>query len=482
MSGSWFMFLDDDDTCEPGHVSTLVAATRAHPDALVVYGSGRLFDPEGRELKVFGRPFNRALMHYGPLFYWQAALISTRVRELGCRFDPTLAVCEDRDFLAQIAQHGDFAFLPSAATFNYRPDLGTSGTGHGANRDAARVARFENLLRAKWAGPGTLHNERVAQRCRQGVRAYFAGDFERAGAIFASALAEYPDDPNALHGLARVAWRRIELDDAQRLVRKAVEMNPLAAEYRTTLSEIDVRKGVRAMPASARGSPSRLAPCPCGSGRRYKECCGRLEIAASRSAATDAALDRMKGELERGNAYAAREWLRTATAADDASRERLVAAARLELDLDEPASAFPLLERAAAIRVDGQAGLMLDACCAALARRERDTSLWSTIAALVAPPAVGGSVAGGHAASAVRIIVAGSDPGRIEQASALHAALRDHSSYQSSGREAAQPTRPRSAHWCCSTPKCHGMPSRRPRPRVWSCALRATIRKRSFAR
>ena len=144
-------------------------------------------------------------MHYGPLFYWQAALISTRVRELGCRFDPTLAVCEDRDFLAQIAQHGDFAFLPSAATFNYRPDLGTSGTGHGANRDAARVARFENLLRAKWAGPGQLHNERVAQRCRQGVRAYFAGDFEHAGAIFASALAEYPDDPNALHGLARVA-------------------------------------------------------------------------------------------------------------------------------------------------------------------------------------------------------------------------------------------------------------------------------------
>ena len=63
----------------------------------------------------------------------------------------------------------------------------------------------------------------------------------------------------------------------ERLVRKAVEMNPLAAEYRATLSEIDVRKGVRAMPADARGSPSRLAPCPCGSGRRYKDCCGRLE-------------------------------------------------------------------------------------------------------------------------------------------------------------------------------------------------------------
>ena len=116
----------------------------------------------GPRLQVFGRPFNRALMHYGPLFYWQSALISTRVRELGCRFYSTLEVCEDRDFLAQIADHGDFVFVPAATTFNYRPDLGTSATGDGANRNVARVARFENLLRAKQAGSGIYHNERAA--------------------------------------------------------------------------------------------------------------------------------------------------------------------------------------------------------------------------------------------------------------------------------------------------------------------------------
>src|SRR5215467_13897595 len=41
-SGEWFTFLDDDDTCEPAHVSALVAAASAFPSALVVYGKGRL--------------------------------------------------------------------------------------------------------------------------------------------------------------------------------------------------------------------------------------------------------------------------------------------------------------------------------------------------------------------------------------------------------------------------------------------------------
>ncbi len=75
----------------------------------------------------FGRPFNRALIHYGSLFCWQAALIRRKVVDLGCRFDEALEVCEDRDFLVQIAEHSDFAFVPVVG-FNYRPDLGTSGT------------------------------------------------------------------------------------------------------------------------------------------------------------------------------------------------------------------------------------------------------------------------------------------------------------------------------------------------------------------
>ena len=274
LRGAWFTFLDDDDTCASTHVSTLVAAARRHPEALVVYGRGRLFGADGREQRVVGRPFNRALMHYTPLFYWQAALISVRVRALGCRFDPAFSVCEDRDFLAQIAVHSDFTFLPSVATFRFRPDLGTSGTGDGANRDVARVARYDNMLRAKWAGTGEMHNERAAWRCRAGVRAYFAGDVERARAMFGEALALYPDDASALHGMARVALAGGDRAEAERFVRKAIEVNPRAAEFRATLAEIEGAADTKNEPARNHArevnAPSRLALCGCGSGRQIR--------------------------------------------------------------------------------------------------------------------------------------------------------------------------------------------------------------------
>lgn len=378
--GAWITFLDDDDTCEPAHVSTLIAAALAHPRALVVYGCGQLRDPQGRVQQVFGRPFNRALMHYGPLFYWQSALISTRVRDLGCRFDPMLEVCEDRDFLAQIAEHGDFVFVPTAATFNYRPDLGTSGTGDGANRNVARVARFENLLRAKWAGPGIYHNERAAARCRIGVRAYFAGDLDGSRAAFYSVLAEYPDDPNAVHGLARVALARGDLADAERHARQAVSINPAAGEYRTTLAE--VLAAVGAASRSRDAVPlSRMGPCPCGSGLRYKACCGRFETASPDRpgvrCASDPLLEQVQRQLTRGEAHAARTLLQPAVADPTASRQRLLAAARLELALDGAETSFALLQRAAALAVDAEVGLLLDECCEKLADHERRASLWA---------------------------------------------------------------------------------------------------------
>jgi tetratricopeptide (TPR) repeat protein len=381
MRGDWVMFLDDDDTCEPTHVSSLVDAVARHPDALLVYGCGRLHDEQGRLQQVFGRPFNRALMHYGPLFYWQSAIISQRVRGLGCGFDPALEVCEDRDFLAQIAEHGDFVFERSIATFNYRPDLGTSGTGQGANRNAVRVARYENLLRAKWAGSGVYHNERVATWCRQGVRAFFDADLERSRRAFETALSAYPDDPNALHGLARVDHALGDQVAAERHVRRAIEINPLAAEYHATLNEIVAASGASVSGKVAR-PPSRTARCPCGSGLRYKACCGRISappLPAPRESDTDSLLDQVEAMLAQGDASTAQRLLKIAAEDPQVSRARLVAGARLELALDNAHAAYDLLQRAADRGVDAEIGFMLEECCARLAQPERHASLWRAI-------------------------------------------------------------------------------------------------------
>ncbi len=235
--GDWFSFLDDDDTYEPHHVSTLIKATLENPDALVVYGKSNMLGPDGQVEKVFGTPFNRAMMYYGPLFYWQASLIARRVRDLGCRFDEALEVCEDRDFLNQIAEYGDFVFVP-IVTFNYRPDLGTSGTGRGPNRDEARMQYFDGMLRAKWAGPREYHTTRVVAGVRQAIDAYGRGDVTECRRRLERVLSEYPDDPSAMHALGRLNLEANRLDEAETLVRRALEYIPNAAEFHYTHSLI----------------------------------------------------------------------------------------------------------------------------------------------------------------------------------------------------------------------------------------------------
>ncbi len=231
--GDWFSFLDDDDVYEPHHVSTLIKATLENPDALVVYGQSNMLGPDGRVEKIFGVPFNRAMMYYGPLFYWQASLIARKVRDLGCRFDEDMEICEDRDFLNQIAEHGDFVFIP-IVTFNYRPDLGTSGTGRGPNWDAARMQYFDGMLRAKWAGPREYHTTRAGNGVRQAIIAYSQGNVAECRWRLERVLEAYPEDPNAMHAMARLNLEANRLVEAESQVKCALGYIPDASEFHYT--------------------------------------------------------------------------------------------------------------------------------------------------------------------------------------------------------------------------------------------------------
>jgi|GEM_PF-511957 len=312
VNGEWFCFLDDDDTYDFNFLSAMLSASHAHPEALLVYGRTRVFDENGKVEKLFGSPFNRAMMYFGPLFYWQAAIIRRKVIELGCRFDETLEICEDRDFLNQIAEHSDFVFVPVVG-FNYHPYLGTSGSGSKATRDIPRLERSENILRLKWSGVSSYHTRRLVEMCMGAVRAFHDGDIALSRTLFDKTLGAYPDDPSALHGLARLDLHDGQLATAEKLVRRAIEINPSVDEFRMTMALIleashkyeealaFARQAgsnptfqatadalARRLPVTARASfpvqssatdvrrLGRLAPCPCGSGRRFKECCGAI--------------------------------------------------------------------------------------------------------------------------------------------------------------------------------------------------------------
>lgn len=396
--GEWLCFLDDDDFYDSHFVSAMLAAAADHPAALIVYGRAKQLRMDGQVDRLFGLPFNRALMHYGPLFPWSAALIRRKVIDLGCRFDETLDVCEDRDFLAQVAQHSNFAFVPVVG-FSYRAYLGTSGTAH-VNRDVANTIRFESLLRAKEAGAGAYHTWRSTRLCMRAIGAYHTGDRVRSRDLFEALLQEYPDDPNGLHGLARIELDQGLFGQAETLVNRAIDINPTAAEYRLTramilerlrrrqdaaqeavlaanepvlrstveeflrrLGPLDTMDLVAKVP-SRRDAPvvSRLGPCPCGSGKRYKQCCGYSAAERALSQA-DRALQQARAWFVRGEAFRAKALIDTLAPADTSNPDLSLSAGEICFELGNFEQAYAFLDRAVKLESSPRTSRLLGACC-----------------------------------------------------------------------------------------------------------------------
>ncbi|MBL0038754.1 MAG: glycosyltransferase [Nitrosomonadales bacterium] len=146
--------------------------------------------------------------------------------------------------------------------------------------------------------------------CTGAIRAFHEGNVALSRTLFNKTLETYPDDPSALHGLARLDLNDGQLDTAEILARWAIEINPSVGEFSMTMAlileashkyedalEFARQAGInptfraaadalaRRLPVTARATlpvqppaagVSRLAPCPCGSGHRFKECCGAI--------------------------------------------------------------------------------------------------------------------------------------------------------------------------------------------------------------
>ncbi len=416
--GEWFGFLDDDDSYDPDHVSTLMKAALV-TDKLVVYGMTRMLDASGETVSLAGLPFNRAIMFHGPILYPQTALVRRKVLELGCRFDERFEISEDRDFFFQIAEYSDFEYIPHVS-FNYGLELGTSGTGRGGNRDEARVVRFEHLLRSKWLGPGVYHTARTVRACQNAIAAYVRGDVTEARAVLVQVLRNYPDDANALNGLGYIALNGGELNEAERLLRRAIEVNPTFAEARfhlaTTLersgrsweareearravSDPGVREMVlqllarlgnpppRRQPtspvrAAAATSPSRMAPCPCGSGKRYKQCCGQLAAPGAGDSPAEAAAQGAIAAFRSGEARTAIDVLVRISPAVLARAEMALACGDICTEMARYEEAYGFFRRAAALGEAARAGQGVTVACQHWFKPVRDASVRRTVGML----------------------------------------------------------------------------------------------------
>jgi hypothetical protein len=165
--------------------------------------------------------------------------------------------------------------------------------------------------------------------------------------LFEATLHEYPDDPNALNGLGCLISEAGDFESGETMLRRALEINPAAAVYRMSFAaylerigniaaareqawaataDPAVREGAQRLLARLGGppprskdtlvrasqsgvEPSRMAPCPCGSGKRYKHCCGQMARAAVFESADDSAARRAAAAFQAGEADLALEML-----------------------------------------------------------------------------------------------------------------------------------------------------------------------------
>jgi len=143
--GEYLLFLDDDDWIEPDHIATLVASAMATSPALpVVYSGVRTFGDT--PTRTFHRDFDRLRLFAGNYIPIHAVLFSRRLVAAGCRFDETLSLYEDWDFLIQLALHTPFRKI-DAISAHYRVQ---SGTGSGVQHHHHSVIAGHQRIYAKW--------------------------------------------------------------------------------------------------------------------------------------------------------------------------------------------------------------------------------------------------------------------------------------------------------------------------------------------
>ena len=256
--GHWITFLDDDDRFEPGHVDALVAAARAAPEAHVITSYAKAVHGDGETVLV-GQPFSLAQLYERNFIHLSAALVARTPVASGARFDESLDVLEDWDFMLQLAQRATFHFVP-LASFVWNADTGESGAGRGANHDAAKFATHRDRIYAKW---GAAHDALIARTQPLLERVLDAARqrrFDDAHAGCDEVLAISANDPWALNLKAMILHQQGRVAEARSLQTLAVSVRPLDASFVYNLAQLDRAAGdLQAARIHARKS-SELAP------------------------------------------------------------------------------------------------------------------------------------------------------------------------------------------------------------------------------
>ena len=237
--GDWITFLDDDDVFLPDHLVGLLTAARQAPQARVVTSYAKGVFADGR-VEWFGQPFSLAQLHERNFVHLSAAIFARELVDAGCRFDESLPILEDWEFMLQLAHAASapFHFVP-LGSFQWNLDAGDSGAGGGMNRDAQAFAACRDRVYAKWDAVYAALCARTQPLLAAAEDLAGRGRFAQADAKVLDALATSANDPRALALRAAILRGAGRLADARSVQALAAAVRPQDGVFVYNLALLD---------------------------------------------------------------------------------------------------------------------------------------------------------------------------------------------------------------------------------------------------
>ncbi len=228
-TGEWITFLDDDDVFLPGHISGLMAARPGLQQVGLVHSYARCIFKDGSAILV-GQPHALIQLYERNYISLSTAVFARELVTQGCRFDESLDILEDWDFVLQLAQRTQFHFVP-LNSFSYHIEAGDSGLGKGGNQDNSRFISYRDRIQAKWAAARSALAGRVMPYLQLARTLAQKGRWDEAEEKCRAALELSPNDPWALNVLAMIKHGKKDIREARAIQELAAAIRPLDARF-----------------------------------------------------------------------------------------------------------------------------------------------------------------------------------------------------------------------------------------------------------
>jgi hypothetical protein len=235
--GRWITLLDDDDVFLRDHLAGLLAAAAQDPQARVVTSYAKGVFRDGH-VEWFGQPFSLAQLYERNFIHLSSTVFARELVEAGCRFDESLEILEDWEFMLQLAQRARFCFVP-LGSFQWNADAGDSGAAGGANHDPVKFAQHRERIYAKWGPAHDALVERTTPLLERAIGVAQSGDLAAADALCREVLEISANDPWALQLRAMLLRQAGRPADARGVQSLAAAVRPQDASFVYNLSLLD---------------------------------------------------------------------------------------------------------------------------------------------------------------------------------------------------------------------------------------------------